>query len=92
LTEPSNEGPPRIEFPCDYPVKIVGENRDAFSQDVIELVRRHAPEITDEHVKVRASNAGNYCSLTITIRATGEAQLRELHETLKTHPLVHLVL
>ncbi len=55
-------------------------------------MRRHAPEITDEHVKVRASRAGNYCSVTITIRATGEAQLRELHETLKTHPLVRLVL
>ncbi len=92
MTEPSTEGPPRIEFPCDYPVKIVGENRDTFSQDVVDLVRRHAPEITDEHVKVRASKAGNYCAVTITIRATGEAQLRELHETLKTHPLVHLVL
>ena len=33
-----------------------------------------------------------YCSVTITIRATGEVQLRELHETLKSHPLVHLVL
>jgi len=93
LTEPSSEGPPRIEFPCDdYPVKIVGENHSAFAEDVIELVRRHAPEITDAHVKVRASNAGNYCSVTISIRATGEVQLRELHETLKGHPLVHLVL
>ena len=55
LTEPSTKVAPRIEFPCDYPVKIVGENRDSFSQDVVELVRRHAPEITDEHVKVRAS-------------------------------------
>jgi putative lipoic acid-binding regulatory protein len=93
LTEPTSEGPPRIEFPCDdYPVKIVGENRDAFAEVVIELVRRHAPEITDAHVKVRPSNAGNYCSVTISIRATGEVQLRELHETLKAHPLVHLVL
>ncbi len=93
MTELSSEGPPRIEFPCDdYPVKIVGENRDAFADDVIELVRRHAPEITDAHVKVRASNAGTYCSVTITIRATGEVQLRELHETLKSHPLVHMVL
>jgi len=88
----STEGAPRIEFPCDYPVKIVGENRDSFAQDVIELTRLHAPEVTDDHVQVRPSRAGNYCSVTITIRATGEVQLRELHEILKTHPLVHLVL
>ena len=92
MTEPSIEGAPRIEFPCDYPVKIVGENHESFSVTVIELVRRHAPEITDEHVKVRESSAGKYCAVTITIRATGEDQLRELHETLKTHPMVHLVL
>lgn len=82
----------RIVFPCDYPVKIVGENRDAFAATVIELTRRHAPEITDEHVQVRASRAGNYCAVTITIRATGEPQLRELHATLKTCSLVRLVL
>lgn len=82
----------RIVFPCEYPVKIVGENRDAFAATVIELTRRHAPEITDEHVQVRASRAGNYCAVTITIRATGEPQLRELHATLKTCSLVRLVL
>ena len=84
--------PPRIEFPCDYPVKIVGENRDSFAETVVELTRRHAPEITTEHVRIRASRAGNYCAVTITIRATGELQLRELHNTLKAYPLVRLVL
>ncbi len=82
----------KIVFPCDYPVKIVGENRDAFAEEVVELTRRHAPEITDEHVEVRPSRAGRYCSVTITIRATGEPQLRDLHETLKAHPLVRMVL
>jgi putative lipoic acid-binding regulatory protein len=82
----------RIVFPCDYPVKIVGENRDSFAETVVELTRRHAPEVTDEHVQVRASREGNYCSVTITIRATGEPQLRELHTTLKAYSLVRLVL
>jgi putative lipoic acid-binding regulatory protein len=83
---------PRIEFPCAYPVKIVGENRDGFSLDVVDLTRRYAPEITDADVNVRASREGNYCAVTITIRATGEAQLRDLHNALKVHPLVRLVL
>jgi len=92
LTQRASDQTPRIEFPCAYPVKIVGDNRDDFAIEVVELTRRHAPEITEADVNVRASREGNYCSVTITIRATGEAQLRDLHETLKAHPLVRLVL
>ena len=83
---------PRIEFPCDYPIKIVGENRDAFTETVVALTRCHAPEVSDDKVRVRASRAGTYCSVTIVIRATGVAQLAALHETLKRYPLVRLVL
>ncbi len=82
----------KIEFPCDYPVKIVGENHENFTETVVALTREHAPEITEAHVRVRESREGNYCSVTITIRATGEAQLVALHESLKGHPSVRLVL
>jgi len=92
VIERASDEAPRIEFPCAYPVKIVGDNHADFAVEVVELTRRHAPEVTEADVAVRASRAGNYCSVTITIRATGEAQLRDLHETLKAHPLVRLVL
>jgi uncharacterized protein len=92
MKEGASDGAPRIEFPCVYPVKIVGESRDDFAREVVELTRRHAPEITEADVSIRPSRAGTYCSVTITIRATGAEQLRDLHETLKAHPLVRLVL
>ena len=92
MKERASNETPRIEFPCAYPVKIVGENRDDFAVAVVELTRLHAPEITDDDVRVRPSREGNYCAVTITIRATGEIQLRELHATLKAHPSVRLVL
>jgi uncharacterized protein len=81
-----------IEFPCAYPIKIVGDNDAAFVATVVALTRRHAPEITAENVEVRESRAGNYVSVTITIRATGEAQLRALHASLQTCAHVRLVL
>jgi uncharacterized protein len=81
-----------IEFPCAYPIKIVGENRDAFAATVVALTQQHAPEVTTDDVEIRESRAGNYVSVTITIRATGEAQLRALHTTLRTCSLVRLVL
>lgn len=84
--------PPRIEFPCDYPIKIIGVNGRAFTETVVSLTREHAPEVGATDVRVRESRAGRYVSVTITIRATGEAQLRALHETLRSYPPVHMVL
>jgi len=83
---------PAIVFPCAYPIKVVGVNTLWFKEEVVALVRPHAPELADEHVTVRRSRAGTYCSVTITILATGETQLGNIHEALKRHPQVKLVL
>ncbi len=88
----SDPATPKITFPCDYPVKIVGASTAEFAATVVELTQRHAPEVTDEQVSIRDSRHGNYCAVTITIRATGEVQLRALHETLRSYPPVRMVL
>ena len=44
MTEPEA---PKIEFPCDYPVKVMGANDDDFVDVVVEIGRRHAPELRD---------------------------------------------
>lgn len=85
-------GPPTIEFPCAYPIKVVGMNQGDFVAEVVELVRTYAPEISDEHVRVRKSSAAKYVSVTLEIQATGAPQLLDIHEALKGHPLVKLVL
>jgi putative lipoic acid-binding regulatory protein len=84
--------PPKIEFPCAYPIKVVGVNESGFVEEIVELMRGHAPEIGDEHIEVRESSAATYVSITVTIQATGTAQLEDIHETLKRHPLIKLVL
>lgn len=89
---PGGDEVPRIEFPCDYPVKVMGENGEDFVDLVVGIGRRHAPELTDEKVGVRASRNGRWVSVTMTIRATGEAQLRALFEELKASGRTQLVL
>ena len=91
LDAPDGERP-RIEFPCDYPVKVMGENADDFVAVVVEIGQRHAPEVTHERVRVRESGRGRWASVTLTIRATGEAQLAALFEDLKASGRVRLVL
>ncbi len=83
---------PKIEFPCRYPVKIVGTNSIDFVARVTSIVRVHAPELTEDDVSIKLSSGGKYCSTTCEIVATGEDQLRALHEELREFDAVSMVL
>lgn len=83
---------PTIEFPCDYPIKVVGETGEHFRNHVVSVFECHAPGFDETCIGIRDSRGGNYQSLTITIVATGEPQLQALFEDLKASPLVKMVL
>lgn len=84
--------PPRIEFPCDYVIRVVGNAAEDFRDFVVEVMARHA-ELVDPHkVSVRESSNARYLSVTVTIIATGEQQLRALDAELKASGRVHMVL
>ena len=83
---------PTIEFPCDYPVKVMGETGDSFRSHVISVFELHAPGFDETRITIRDSSGGNYQSLTVTITATGEPQLQALFEDLKASSLVKMVL
>ncbi len=81
-----------LEFPCDFPLKIMGAAQDDFAQTVCAIVVRHAPDFDAAKVEMRASSGGKYVSLTCTVRATSKAQLDALYRELTSHPLVKVVL
>ena len=81
-----------LEFPCVFPLKIMGRADDALAPAVLEIVRRHAPDFDGKTMVTRASSAGNYLSLTCTINATSKAQLDALYRELSGHPLIKVVL
>lgn len=81
-----------LEFPCDFPIKIMGARVDEFAQVVVDVVRGHAPDFDPATVQMRPSSKGNYISLTCTVRAVSKAQLDALYRELSAHPLVKVVL
>jgi putative lipoic acid-binding regulatory protein len=81
-----------FEFPCDFPIKIMGARSDDFAQSMVEIVLRHAPDFAAASVEMRASSGGKYLSVTCTIRATSKLQLDNLYRELTAHPLVKVVL
>jgi len=81
-----------LEFPCDFPLKVMGATREGFAQAVVAVVLKHAPDFDATRVEMRPSKAGNYLSLTCPIRATSKAQLDALYRELTAHPWVKIVL
>jgi putative lipoic acid-binding regulatory protein len=81
-----------IEFPCEYPVKVMGRNVDNFSDVILEIIRRHAPDLRDENISFRPSRNKNYLAVNVIIYATGTEQLQALFDDLKASGRVSMVL
>ena len=79
-----SEDAPKIEFPFAYPVKVMGFATPDYKQFVMDVMEIHAPGFDRTSVTLRESSTGKYYSVTITIEATGEPQLKALFEDLKT--------
>ena len=81
-----------LEFPCEFPLKIMGKTHDDLAQTVLTIVTRHAPDFDGASMEMRASSGGKYVSLTCTVIATSKPQLDALYMDLTSHPLVKVVL
>ena len=89
MTQPD---PPKIEFPCEYPIKVLGRHSVDFRAVVIEVMTKHAGDIADHHIKERPSGKGTFVSVTVTITATGKDQIDAIFEDLKATGRVQMVL
>lgn len=89
---PGNQEAPKIEFPCLYPIKIIGVASPGFRDSAVKIVERHAGPVDSDLIEVNPSKGNNYVSIRITIAATGIEQLQKLFEELKTLPETKMVL
>jgi uncharacterized protein len=81
-----------IEYPSQFPIKVMGARVEGFVEAIVALARRHDPAFDETKVELRPSRAGNYLGITITVTATSREQLDALYAELSSHPLVKVVL
>ena len=81
-----------IEYPSDFPIKVMGLNVQGYTAAMSYVVRQFDPDWTDNKLETRESAGGKYLSLTFTVRATSREQLDELYRTLSSHPMAKVVL
>jgi putative lipoic acid-binding regulatory protein len=71
---------------------VLEQRRQEFTQAVLMIVKRHAPDFDETSLEARISRKNTYLSLTCTIRAVSRAQLDALYQELSDHPMVVMVL
>ena len=81
-----------IEYPCDFPIKVLGRTQAGFAQAVLAIVREHAPDFDGATMQMKTSKRGKYLSVTCVVRATSREQLDNLYRALCDHPMVVMVL
>jgi putative lipoic acid-binding regulatory protein len=81
-----------LEFPCDFPIKVMGETSDAFASTMVEVIKSIDPTFDASKVDMRASTGGRFISLTCTVNATSRAHLDDIYRALTSHPLSKYVL
>ena len=97
MTEPTTPLEPDtrtslIDYPSDFPIKIMGPAHEHFAHTMVEVVRRFDPGFDAATLEIRPSAKGNYLGVTATVRATSREQLDDLYRALSSHPMVKVVL
>ena len=81
-----------IEYPCRFPIKVMGTMVDGFAEALADVAREFDPEFDAATMELRPSKGGNYLGVTLTITATSREQLDNLYRALTGHPMVKIVL
>ncbi|MEM7541973.1 MAG: DUF493 domain-containing protein [Pseudomonadota bacterium] len=81
-----------LEFPCQFPIKVMGLAGRDFDDFVVEIVRKHVPKLAEDAVARRLSSQGKYTSVTVTFEAKSQAQLDALYTELSGHERIMMVL
>lgn len=84
--------PITIEYPIDFPLKVIGLDEPDFEPFVIEIVRRHVADLLEENITSRLSTGNKYRSVNFLFIAQSRAQVDALYEELSSHKRVLMIL
>ena len=71
--------PPVMEFPSDFPIKVVGRHDSDLRALTEAIVQRHAGPLQESNVRTRTSADGNFLAVTYMVRAASREQLDSIY-------------
>lgn len=81
-----------FEFPCDFPIKVVGKNNSEFEVFVYDTIHKHFPQLTEGAIQSRPSKEEAYLAITVIVHALSKEQLDLLYKELTANDKVLFVL
>lgn len=81
-----------MHFPCDFGLKVMGENHHNYVEYVLSTCQQHVAGVTESCVHTRPSKTGKYIAVTVALIATSRKQLDDLYQELNDHPQTKMAL
>lgn len=81
-----------IEFPCAFPIKMMGRDTPEFRATARTLIENHVGPVAEEDMKVNLSGKGDFVSVTVTVTATSQQQLDDIYRDVSAHDDVLMAL
>jgi hypothetical protein len=81
-----------LQFPCSITIKAMGVACEEFEWLVVELIRRHAPDLGENAVRSRPSRGGKYLAVSVTVQAQSRDQMDAIYQSLSAHEQVLMAL
>jgi len=90
MTELEHESP--FEFPCQFPIKAMGRNIPDLDAIIVEIIRRHVDDLSENAVRTRESKGAKFIAITVEIEAQSKSQLDAIYTDLNACPHVVMTL
>jgi hypothetical protein len=74
-----------LEFPCEFPIKLMGRDTPSFRNTVRSLVEKHTGRLSDDAIQSSLSRNGRFISVTITVNAQSRQQLDDIYRDATDH-------
>ncbi len=85
-----NQHPPL--YPGKARIKIFYNDNPCTRNELINITKKHFPEIKPTEVSTKSSKNNTYSVLSIDLYVENEEQLKTLYQEIKNHPEVKMVL
>jgi uncharacterized protein len=78
----------KLEYPCDWTFKLIGENQDLIQSAAKEIVGNKQYHIESSN----QSKGGKYVSMTLILEVSSDTERIQLYEKMKNHVSIKMVL
>jgi putative lipoic acid-binding regulatory protein len=81
-----------LQFPTDYPIKVIGRATDGLRARVDAIMAAHVPDLNHALTTERPSASGHFLAISYAVVAVSATQIEALVIDLKAAPDVLVIL